>query len=264
MNLPLAQFQSAFAGALFQAPGHSAGPLAALTSQPAFAVYRNTVMKGCIDTLEANFPSVARLVGSEWFRAAAAIYTSGEPPVDGRMLRFGDGFADFLAGFEPAQEFSYLPDVARLDRCWTEAHAAADAVPVTGNDLALLAPEALAGIVLAAHPAARWRWFDDQPIYTIWSRNRSPEADESEIDWRGEGALITRASAQVTWCVAGRADCAFLDACADGQRLDNAAAAALTAQAEVDISHVLANLLRAGALCISDPASTARTTESTR
>jgi len=31
-------------------------------------------MKGCVDALEANFPAVARLVGKEWFRAAATEY----------------------------------------------------------------------------------------------------------------------------------------------------------------------------------------------
>ena len=29
----------------------------------AFAVYRNTVLKGCIDALQANYPTVGQLVG---------------------------------------------------------------------------------------------------------------------------------------------------------------------------------------------------------
>ena len=62
----LAQFQASFADALF-APAANNSPVAALSAQPAFAVYRNTVMKACIDALEANYPAVARLVGSEQF-----------------------------------------------------------------------------------------------------------------------------------------------------------------------------------------------------
>jgi hypothetical protein len=31
--------------------------------QPGFAVYRNTVLKGCIDALQANYPTVHALVG---------------------------------------------------------------------------------------------------------------------------------------------------------------------------------------------------------
>ena len=97
-------FQDAFAQALF-APGAVTNPaVRQLAAQPAFAVYRNTVMKACIDALEANFPAVARLVGSEWFRAAAALHVAASPPRDGRLLNYGEGFADFLQGFEPATE----------------------------------------------------------------------------------------------------------------------------------------------------------------
>ncbi|MEO7242310.1 MAG: DNA-binding domain-containing protein [Variovorax sp.] len=263
--MELAQFQSAFAAALFERQADAVGPLAELTAQPAFAVYRNTVMKGCLDTLEANFPSVARLVGSEWFRAAAAEYVCAEPPADGRMLRFGDSFADFLTQFQPAQEYSYLPDVARLDRYWTESHSASDAEPTTGNDLIGLAPEALAELVLAPHPAARWRWFEAEPIYTIWSRNRPvstagsstgerrtehDESGEADVAWHAEGALLTRASAQVVWCPAGRAECAFLDACANGLTLGQAASAAFDADPQVDVAALLARLLGAGALSL--------------
>ena len=116
MTLSLATFQSDFVEALF---GRASDlPCAA---QPAFAVYRNTVMKGCIDALEANYPSVARLIGSERFRAAAAVYVPRHPPRSGCLLDYGQGFANFLAGFEPARELFYLSDVARLDRAWIES-----------------------------------------------------------------------------------------------------------------------------------------------
>ena len=67
-----------------------------LAAQPAFAVYRNTVMKGCVDALEANFPTVARLVGEE--------------PSQLRVVDVGEG-----------------------DR---HVHEAGDGVPVLGADLA--------------------------------------------------------------------------------------------------------------------------------
>ena len=127
MTQDLARFQSSFAEALFNPASDVPGLASGLRSQPAFAVYRNTVMKACVDALEANFPSVARLVGSEWFRAAAAIYVGRHPPPDARLLRYGDGFAEFLDTFEPAAELPYLAGVARLDRCWTQVHAAEDA-----------------------------------------------------------------------------------------------------------------------------------------
>ncbi len=248
----LSRFQAGFANALF---GHDRAmdtTVEFLARQPAFAVYRNTVMKGCVDALEANFPSVVRLVGSEWFRAAAAIHVAAQPPTDARLVMFGAGFPDFIARFEPARELPYLADVARLDRCWTEAHIAADAPATDGAFLATLASDAVAATVLTPHPAARWHWFDAQPIYTIWSRNRSASDESGDIPWHGEGALITRPESAVVWCAASHADCAFLDACANHEPLATAAAAALDVQADVDLAALLSRLLCAGAFQISN------------
>lgn len=251
MSSAHASFQSAFAAALFSPDAAAPGPVAALASQPAFAVYRNTVMKGCLDALEANFPTVARLVGSEWFRAAGGVYVAQQPPRDARLLRYGHDFAEFLSAFEPARELPYLGGVARLDFGWCEAHAAADAA-TNANLLATLSPELVGAARIAPHPAARWHWFPEQPVYTIWSRNRAPAGHgDGDIPWRGEGALLTRQDGAVTWCAADEADCAFLDACVSGISLAEAAAAALAVQPDADLAQLLAKLLRAGALVVS-------------
>jgi hypothetical protein len=259
MNTAAADFQADFMRALFAPVDAAPGALAALTAQPAFAVYRNTVMKGCVDALEANFPSVARLVGRDWFRAAAALYAAAQPPADARLLCYGDSFPEFLARFEPARALPYLPDVARLDRCWSESHAAADAdAEDAATRLASLPPLVLGATRIAPHPAARWRWFPGQPIYSIWHRNRSQGADaddgdDADIVWQGEGALLTRPAAAVTSRATGRADCAFLDACAGGAPVAEAAAAALEVQPDADLAALFAGLLRDGALILESP-----------
>lgn len=253
----LQSFQDDFADALM-APAdvvpHSP-QIAALARQPGFAVYRNTVMTGCIDALQANYPAVARLVGEEWFRAAAAIYSRAHLPLHPSLLDHGRGFAEFLAGFEPARELAYLADVARLDRCWTEAHIAADAAPVAAAAVARLTTDELAAAVLQPHPAARWAWFAEAPIMTIWARNRSSTSamgdgdadnDAPEIAWHGEGALITRPLAQVEWVGMTAAGCAFLDACAHGATVAAAAAAALEIDPHADLAQLMAITLRAG------------------
>lgn len=240
-------FQGAFAKALFAAPHEAPGPLAALTAQPGFAVYRNTVMKGCVDALEANFPTVVRLVGRDWFRAAAAIHATTEPPRDARLLFYGADFAAFLETFEPARDLPYLPGVASLDRAWIEAHAAPDAA-IELAWFAGLAPAALAAARVAPHPAARWHWCAQHPVFTIWQRHRVGSEDAGEIAWRGEGALLTRPADAVTWREASQAECAFLDACAGGAALAQAAAAALRVEPGADLAQLLAGLLRAGAL----------------
>lgn len=244
MNPSLAAFQQDFGRALL---GGGNSPLS-LTTQPGFAVYRNTVLKGCIDALEANYPAVARLVGSDWFRSAAALYVQAEAPRDARLQRYGEGFAAFLRGFEPAAALPYLAPVAQLDRCWTESHVAADAAPADAAWLARLAPESLASTLLRPHPAARWAWFEALPVYSIWQRNRSDDATQDELVWQGEGALLTRPAAAVRWSALGRGGCAFLDACAAGRPLGDAAEAALAVEPGIDLTATISHLLQRGAL----------------
>ena len=243
MSDSFAGFQSSFVKSLFDQDAESS-----LTTQPAFAVYRNTVMSGCCDALQANFPSVARLVGVDWFRAAAAAYVRVQPPRDGRLLRYGETFADFLADFEPAHDLPYLSGVARLDRLWIEAHAAEDAMAVDGAWLANLPLEQLGALILRPHPAARWCLFDDLPVYSIWASNRLGTATTDAIDWRGEGALLTRSVDTVEWQFLDSSGAAFLDASAEGCPLAEAAGAALGVQPDVDIAVLLSRLLSAGAL----------------
>lgn len=255
----LAAFQDAFAEALLAADATAArGPAALLATQPAFAVYRNTVLKGLVDALHANYPAVARIVGDEWLRAAAAVYARAHPPRHVSLVDYGDGFAEFLAGFPPAQAIDYLAPVARVDRMWTEVHVAADAPALDPARVAASTPDDLEHIALQPHPAARWAWFDAQPIATLWRRNRlAPDTVGDPLDWRGEGVLLTRpggAFGAVEATPLDRGACAFLDACRDGASVAAAAAAALETDPAIDLSRALGTLLSVAAFAAtSDP-----------
>lgn len=248
MTPPLRAFQEAFAQALQTGVTHDP-TLAALTAQPGFSVYRNTVTKGCVDALLANYPAVARLVGDDWFRAAAAVFVRQSPPRRPMLVHYGDAFPDFLATFEPAAELPYLSDVALLDRFWTEAHVAADHAPIAAADIAQYDSQALAQAALRPHASARWKWFADQPIYSLWRCNRE-HADTDALGalvWRGEGALLVRPYATVEAFELSAGGCAFLDACAADASLSDASLVALDVEHDIDLSALMAQLFRAGA-----------------
>jgi hypothetical protein len=230
--------QQGFVQVLRGAPGH-----------PAMAVYRNTVVKGCIDALEANFPAVVRLVGRDWFRSVAALYVAEEPPRDARLFTYGGGFPAFIGRFEPAAELPYLEGVARLDHLWIESHTAADTMALRPDALAGLAPEALGDCRLVPHPAARWLWHPSLPIATLWSRSRDADdaSDVGDIAWSGEGLLLTRPARGVQWRSLTPGCAALLAACAEGQTLAGAAAAALVAEPGCDLAAALSVLLTQGA-----------------
>jgi hypothetical protein len=242
MKQSLSQFQDAFVEALYDP---EADRLTLLTEQPGFTVYRNTVMKGAVDALQANFPTVERLVGSEWFLAAAAIHAGQSPAVDARLVHHGRSFPDFLDRFEHAREMPYLGNVARLDLLWNQCHTSAEEPGIDLNRIAGLSPEQLTSLRLTPRAAARWMWFAEQPVFTIWRYNRERLAMPEALDWRGEGALLVRTGGVVTWQALAIGESAFLDACAAGAPLEQAADHASDVQPSLDILELLTRLVNA-------------------
>jgi hypothetical protein len=240
MNLSLAGFQDAFLSALY---GKDPESLPVLTEQSGFLVYRNTVMKGATDALLANFPTVERLVGTEWLQAAAARYVRQFPPTDARLLDYGKGFPDFLDAFEHAQDLPYLGNVARIDVLWNEAHGAEDQLALDVTSFAAIEPALLARVRLKLRATARWKWFPDQPAYTLWRCNRELIDVPAELDWVGEGVLISRSTAAVAWYPLSVGECAFLDAFAADSSLEDAAEYATQAEPELDLMSMLSRLI---------------------
>ncbi|PKQ07213.1 MAG: DUF2063 domain-containing protein [Alphaproteobacteria bacterium HGW-Alphaproteobacteria-11] len=173
----LTEFQAAFAAAL---SGQQPMP-AMLHARPGspsiakrFDVYRNNVHVSLINALEAAFPAVERLVGREFFRAAARVHLEQGFPGRGTLIGYGEGFPEFLAGFPPARTLPYLADVARLELLWLEAYHAADATALTHADFSSMSPDRVASAQLALHPSLRL-FASDYPTVDIWRTNRDDE-----------------------------------------------------------------------------------------
>lgn len=241
MNLSLAGFQDAFISALY---GKDPENLPVLTEQSGFLVYRNTVMKGGIDALLANFPTVERLVGTEWMQAAAARHVRQSPPTDARLLDYGRGFPGFLDAFEHARDLPYLGNVARLDLLWNEVHGAEDEPALDVTAFASIEPALLASVRLKPRATARWKWFAEQPAFTLWRCNREQIDVPAELNWIGEGMLISRSTA-IAWYPLSMGECTFLDACAANLSLEEAAEYATRAEPELDLMNMLSRLIAA-------------------
>jgi len=242
-------FHDAFAAALAGDDG-ALGPwwTDAERGAAGLAVYRNTVARGCIEALAGLYPTVAGAVGEDWFAAAAGRFAREQPPTRPALLDYGEGFADWLTGFRPAAGLPYLPDLARLDRMWTEAHLAADAVPLDAAAFAALGAEDYAQVRAVPHPSARTAWFDTGAA-SLWRRLRDPARDDGELELGDapEGVLVLRPALEVESLILGPAGLALLAACRNGQALGEAAAAALAAEPDADLAAVFAALIAAGA-----------------
>lgn len=236
----LAAWQDAFAAGLRGAEH----PLAA---HPAFAVYRNTVWKGWIDAVEANYPAVVSTTGSDWTRAAAASFAEVSAPTSPMMSLYGEGFADFLAEFPPAGSLPFLPDIARLDRSWTEAHLAVDAPALGLGALARLEAGAMERTRCRLHPSARFAWFE-MTIPTLWLANRTDfEGGELLLADRPEGLMLARPGESVEALILDAAAFAFLDASRNGASLLDGAIAALAVDSKAELGSLLGRLIGFGA-----------------
>lgn len=247
-ELPILQ---AFAHALLDADRPVPRGLTAWNGSDAarrFGVYRNNVVAGLTAVLGEGYPVVRRLVGEEFFRAMARAYLREHPPRSPVMTEFGEHFADWLAGFEPAACLPYLADMARLERARVHACHAADAAPLPAPALAaaLADPPGLPALRLALHPSLSVLC-TAHAVVSLWAAHQ--HADEGAIAavalGRPEAAVVLRDPAdEVLVLPLALPDAAFARALQDGRTLG----AALAEAPGADLARLLALLIGHGAL----------------
>lgn len=209
-----------------------------------FDVYRNNVVSGLIDALEAGFPVVQALVGPDFFRAMAGDFVRDHPPRSPRLMLYGAGFGDFLAGFPPAQTLPYLPDVARLEYLLRESYHAADSGPVDAAALAAVPPQRLAELHLRFAPSMRLMR-SDWPVAAIWAAHRGGPPPRGGA----EDILIARPGFDPVPHVMPAGGVALVAALRDGVPLGAALAQAPADFDETRLQAVLGLLLSQGAIC---------------
>lgn len=133
-----------------------------------FNVYRNSVTQGLGAALETGFPAVLALVGLAFFRAMALHFLREHPPQGRIMMLYGAEFADFIAGFAPAQGLGYLADVARLEQALRESYHAADATALPAARLTQMSEADLLQARFRLAPSLRLLR-SDWPIGSIWA-----------------------------------------------------------------------------------------------
>jgi hypothetical protein len=193
-------------------------------------IYRNTVWRGWIDNMTAQYPSVSGVLGDEWARAAAREYLLVHPPSSPVMLDVGEHYPAFLTHFEPARPWPWLADVAQCDWLWSRAHVAADQVAL-GTDAWLNALSRPETSVLHVHASCHWHFSRAAPIAQLWGIGRERRADAEPL-WQPEGLLVTRPTSEVMSCAIDAPEYAFLESIADGNTLAQALQAMLDACAQ--------------------------------
>jgi Putative DNA-binding domain len=165
----LLEFQTAMRAQLLDDSSPAAAAIVAAALAPAdrVSIYRNTSRTALTNALRLNYPAVQRLVGEDFFAAAADVFITDEPPRMAWLDFYGAEFPEFLQRFEPAASLPYLPDVARLEHAVGCALHALDAAPLAPADLASVAQGDQARVCFEPHSAVSLV-SSKYPVDSIW------------------------------------------------------------------------------------------------
>lgn len=152
-------------------------------------IHRRTMYGALVGALSSAFPVCRRVLGAPFFDAMARRYLARTPSRTSDLHRYGADLPIFLAGFAPAAELAYLPDLARLE--WAR-HIASCSRPIAAADLAALAAippleypdlcfEACVSLSLLQSP---------YPVVTIWRVNQPDWLGELDVDLADPGDTL--------------------------------------------------------------------------
>ncbi|TFW29589.1 MNIO family bufferin maturase [Massilia horti] len=236
----LAAVQQAFGDALFDSR-RNAGVLDRLTAgqgSARLAIYRGNLSANWERALGEAYPVIHQLVGDEFFAGLARAYGKANPAQDPDLNRFGDRFAQFLAGFEHVAAFPYLPDMAQLEWSLHLAHYATDASGLDRSAFAHVSPAMLEGARLKLRPGCRIhasRW----AVVQLWLAHQ-PDGPAFPDQMQAEShALVLRTGWQASVVPLTRAAHAMLSKLAAGQAFGAALDAALALEEDFDIGEHL-------------------------
>ncbi|KSV75953.1 hypothetical protein N185_16025 [Sinorhizobium sp. GW3] len=211
-----------------------------------FAIYRNNVVSGLIGAVQSRFPIAQKIVGEAFFAGMACAFVREHPPHSPLLLAYGDEFADFVEGFEPAKEVEYLADVIRLEAARSRAYHASDATPFSLENFGMVSQERLASLTFVPHPSLSIIK-SSHPVVTIWGMNVGELEFAPIVEWCAEDALVVRPEMIVTVHRLPVGGATFLTALADGVTLGAAAERAFEAAGNFDVGASLAGAIQIGA-----------------
>jgi hypothetical protein len=253
--LTLRDLQTAFREALLEENDRAIGAMAAeiagddRDARERLAIYRNNVFASLTDVLKEIFPAVVRIVDERFFSYAAHEFIASYPPQKPSLLEYGAQFADFIAGFSPARELTYLADVARFEWLMNAAAHAMDAEPAALDSLSHVAPEDAERLIFGLDPSIGYL-ASPFPIDAIWRANRSCDSGDVVIDLASGSVRleISRRDGDVVFRKLDDPTFAFRQALATGAPLGSALERALTVDPEFSAADALGGLFAAGAI----------------
>jgi len=208
----LAALQHSWVTRLYRNGNLPADGLRGSKDEARFAIYRASLLTNLTQALAGTYPVIEKLVGEQFFGAAAKVYLREYPSRQGDIHAFGEHFSDFIAHFEPACALPYLADVARLEWLAHLAFHAADCDALDLARLAALSEAQLAELHVKLHPGLHLMQ-SNFPVHRIWQVNQESTMTAPVDLGEGEVSLcIFRDGLEIALMPLDTADYAFIAA----------------------------------------------------
>jgi hypothetical protein len=220
----------------------------AIPSATRVKVYENNLRETYRKTLRSGYPVVERLVGERCFSALAGVYAANYPSTSGDLQNFGTQFAQFLEQQYGASAFSYLSDVARLERAIDDVLSEAQSEPLEIQALGSIEPGDLSRLRFGFAGALRLIG-SDYPVLSIWQANQPGREADVDLNNAAQWLAVRRRGDEAELHRLDRDAFDLATKLREGKDL-GAACEELASEAgsDFDLANALGGLLRAGCL----------------
>jgi hypothetical protein len=248
--------QAAFAAHL---AGHDRPDLvAAIAGDPRTALrrlqlHRHHVTRSIADALAATFPTVATVVGQEYFGLLASDFMAGTSLKDPVLSRYGGRFPRFVAAKQEMHGLPYLADVARLDWALNVAFHAPLEPRLSVADVACWPQDSLPGLSLRL-PAGSSLIESAYPLDLIWQASQ-PDVSVDRVGLAGGPSylVVFRRPDDAAFATVSVGGAAFVKSLFEGDRLAIAAQQASQAEEDFDLAATFGRMLGLRLLALARP-----------
>jgi len=214
----LAELQARLQSAVLTA--HTAPALGELVSTPTveaaarLGVYRDAYRLRLLEALEADFPMLARHLGSDAFEALGRAYIESHPSGHFSLRWYGEALPEWLAAERSGRP--ELAELAAFEWALCAAFDAADGPQLTVAEMAAVPPEQWGALQLSLHPSVQRRSFLWN-VGALWNRLHAGEpAGMVEREERAVGWVFWRRDLRTWFRAVGAEGAAVLSALARG------------------------------------------------
>jgi len=206
-------------------------------------LHRHHVISSIGAALAATFPTVATLVGQEFFSLLARDFVAGAALEDPVLSRYGEHFSQFVAAKRDMHGLPYLADVARLDWALNVAFHAPLEPRLSAADLVGWPQDSLPSLSVRL-PTGSSLIESAYPLDLIWQASQ-PGTSAGQVDLAAGPAclVVFRRSEDAAFAVLSPDEAAFIKRLRRGDRLAIAAQHALRVEEDFDVTATFGRML---------------------